>query len=119
MILLNHILFILNRVGATWTPHFRLPYNSSYREYDVVIPSLRLLIEIDGDFWHANPDTCGNQKGNLYEVQLRNIENDTVKTNLAKQHNWNIVRFWESDVNKPDFEDKFLNILREFGYGKN
>lgn len=107
---------ILERLKIIYIPHYPILCGSSWREYDVYIPSLGLLIELDGDFWHGNPKTY---YGQLYEVQIRNRENDTFKNELAKKEGYDIVRFWETDINKPEFETVFLEMLQRYGYNKN
>lgn len=110
---------ILDGENITYTSHFSLSYGTSYREYDIFIPSLNLLIELDGDFWHANPKLFGGQKSVLYEIQVRNKENDIIKNELAKKNGYNLIRFWESDMKQNNFEELFFNELKKYGYNKN
>lgn len=65
--------------------------------YDFYIPEHNILIEIDGDFWHCNPDT----KYSLPECKTQeiNIKNDKFKTQWAKDNGYKLLRFWENDIN--------------------
>lgn len=47
----------------------------------------------------------GNCRGN-------SVVNDELKNNLAINSGYSIVRFWETDIKKPDFEIEFL---KQFG----
>ncbi len=54
-----------------------------------------ILIEIDGDWYHCNPDL--NIKP-LYEIQIKNVSNDLIKNEQAKRHGYILLRFWEHDI---------------------
>lgn len=55
----------------------------SPKEYDFYIPSLNLLLEIDGEYWHSLP---------------KNIENDKYKNDLAKVAGYKLLRIPEKLV---------------------
>ena len=109
---------ILEKHNIEFNTRFKIPYNDTYKEYDIVIPSLKLLIEADGDYWHVNPKIYDNKK-ELYEIQITNIENDKIKTELAKKENLNLLRYWENDIKKENFENILLEDLKKYGYNKN
>lgn len=56
------------------------------------------LIEIDGDFWHCNPNT--KHKDPIYECQFNNLKKDEIKNQWVKDNNIKLLRFWESDINQ-------------------
>ena len=69
-----------------------------YQEiYDFYLPEYNTFIEIDGDFWHCNPDTkfaipeCKSQKLNLI--------NDQFKNKWVTDNGYKMLRFWENDIN--------------------
>ena len=84
---------------------------SKYKIYDFYLFDYNLLIEADGDYWHANP----NKFTTLNETQSKNVKNDKFKNNLAKEKGYNLVRFWEEDIKKKDFEETLLETLRKHG----
>jgi very-short-patch-repair endonuclease len=59
----------------------------------------KLVIEADGDFWHANPEFL-KEKGRteLYSMQKRTITLDKAKNTYLKNHGWKLLRFWERDI---------------------
>jgi very-short-patch-repair endonuclease len=82
-----------------------IQYESSYKIksitktfiYDYYLPEYKCLVEIDGDFWHCNPNT----KYALPESksQIANVKNDKLKNKWAKQNGFKLLRFWETDIN--------------------
>lgn len=72
--------------------------------YDFYIPELNLVIEVDGDFWHCNP----NSKHSLpkYESQKKNLLRDKEKEQWIKDNGYKLLRFWESDINNNILEVK-------------
>ena len=89
-----------------------------YRKYakglpgkpDIVFPSQRLVVFVDGDYWHGrilrengyealkervrrNPDYW------LQKFQ-RNVARDDDVKNQLERLGWVVLRFWESDVRK-------------------
>lgn len=62
---------------------------------DIYIPSKNLVIECDGDFWHANPNYYPTPK---YQRQIDKIERDKIKDNYLKEHGYKLLRFWEDDI---------------------
>ena len=65
--------------------------------YDFYLPEYNCLVEVDGDFWHCNPDT----KYALPECKTQNINiiNDQQKNQWAKDNDFKLLRFWETDIN--------------------
>jgi len=67
--------------------------------YDFFIKDTSILIEVDGDFWHCNPQFY---KEPLYEVQKHNMKHDQIKNKNATESNYTLLRFWEHDIkNNP------------------
>jgi len=65
--------------------------------YDFYLPDYNIIIEVDGDFWHCNP----NSKHNIpkYKTQQQNIIKDQIKTQWAIDNGYKLLRFWENDIN--------------------
>jgi len=66
------------------------------RYYDFYLPEQRVLIEVDGDFYHGY--------GKLYEemspMQKKNKRIDEIKNKWADLNSIPLLRFWEHDINK-------------------
>lgn len=92
-------------------------YENTVRVFDFYIPVKRLLIEADGDYWHANP--LFYNENNLNEAQKKNLLNDRFKNEIAKKLKFNLVRFFENEIMKENFEEKFSICLKNIKNIKN
>jgi G:T-mismatch repair DNA endonuclease (very short patch repair protein) len=67
---------------------------------DIFIPSLNLVIEYNGDYWHCNPKKYGpdyfNQKKQKTAKEL--WEYDKNKIDLIREKGYNLEIVWESDL---------------------
>ncbi|WP_180994123.1 hypothetical protein [Bacillus sp. Marseille-P3661] len=98
---------ILKELGVTYTYSFIL----ENRQYDFLVQSQKLIIECDGDYWHANPKFYPSPK----DWQLERIQIDKQKNEIAIKNNYKIVRFWEFDIlNNRDF---VISKLKSIIYG--
>lgn len=84
----------------------KLPFEEQFNMddkfvFDFAIPKSRLLIECDGDYWHANPKIYERSNmENLDKRQRMNIVRDKVKDKYAKDRGWYVLRFFESEIKK-------------------
>ena len=87
---------------------------------DIVIGKYRLIIFIDGEFWHGY-----NWKRKKHEIRTnrgfwipkieRNMQRDAMLNNFYKRKGWTILRFWEHEL-KKEFHvcvKKILDIIEE------
>ncbi len=78
----------------TWPIHTE---ERSYH-YDVFVPSLNTLIEINGDFWHCNPELRSEDEW----AKVRNVRHvwkaDEEKAQVAIEHGYRFVTLWEKDL---------------------
>ena len=92
---------------------------------DVVFPSKRLAIFIDGDFWHGRQwETRGlpsltsqfkEEKAEYWVPKIRkNVERDAKVNRALAGSGWHILRFWESDVGK-DLDGCVSKVLEAVG----
>ncbi len=82
---------------------------------DFCFIKLKVVVEIDGDFWHANPNKYID-KTKLHPHQIKGIGKDKSKNAyITKVDNgsWTLLRFWESDINKDVIKcvDKIEEVL--------
>jgi very-short-patch-repair endonuclease len=77
--------------------------------YDFYLPKHKCLIEVDGDFWHCNPDT----KYALPECKTQdiNVLNDQKKNQWAQDNGFKLLRFWETDINTNP--QQIIEILKQ------
>jgi very-short-patch-repair endonuclease len=79
--------------------------------YDFFIPSKNLLIEVDGDWWHCNPELNIIP---IHNSQKHTVEHDRIKNAIAMKNNYQLHRFWENDIVNNRFEvvGKLMEILK-------
>jgi G:T-mismatch repair DNA endonuclease (very short patch repair protein)/predicted RNA-binding Zn-ribbon protein involved in translation (DUF1610 family) len=67
---------------------------------DLYIPSLNLIIEYFGDYWHCNPKKYNksyfNKKKNLFAWQIWDYDKN--KLELVRNHGYNLEVVWESEL---------------------
>jgi DNA mismatch endonuclease (patch repair protein) len=84
--------------GLRYRIHYKLPGRP-----DIVFPSKKLVVFIDGDFWHGyNWKNKGiiPPAGFWQEKIERNIKRDKEQTKKLKKQGWIVLRFWEHEVNE-------------------
>ena len=72
---------------------------------DIAIKKYKLVIFIDGEFWHGYnwQEKKGKIKSNReYWIEKieKNIARDNKYNQLLKQKNWIVLRFWEHEIKK-------------------
>jgi len=68
------------------------------RLFDFKIKDKNILIEVDGDFYHCNPNSKHSEV--LYETQSLTKKNDNYKNTLCQNHGMILLRYWEKDINE-------------------
>jgi hypothetical protein len=86
------------------------------KKFDYYVPSLRLLIEYNGDYWHCNPSKYSpdyfNQKKKKFAFEIWKYDEE--KLDLAKKNLYNIVVVWESEHrNNPDILFEKINEIQD------
>jgi G:T-mismatch repair DNA endonuclease (very short patch repair protein) len=66
----------------------------------------KLIIELDGDYWHGHP-----RYEPLTERMLKQQSRDRVRNKYLAKCGYTVVRIWESDLS----EDRVTSILQEHG----
>lgn len=77
--------------------------------YDFKIKGKNILIEVDGDFWHCNPNS--NFSEPKYETQFSNLKQDEIKNKWCENNGFKLLRFWELDINNN--LDSVIEILKK------
>ncbi len=103
---------LLNKMGLIENIDYKYQHQLSSAIFDFFILKLNVLIEIDGDFHHCNPDSI--HKIPIYPIQIKTVGNDIRKNLIAEQHNIKLLRFWELDI-KNNPESVILNLKTELG----
>lgn len=73
-------------------------YEYENRLFDFYLQKYNTLIEVDGDFYHCNPNSKHAEV--IYESQKLTKHNDKYKDNLCIKNNITLIRYWEKDINE-------------------
>ena len=80
---------------------------------DFYIPDYNLIVEIDGDYWHANPskynaeDLIGPSKKTAKSIW----ESDKTKTEEILNEGYKVLRYWASDLKNISHDKVFEDIV--------
>ncbi len=92
---------------------FRLNNGSRTYVFDVYVPSLNLLIEVNGDYWHLNPLLYSvNHIDENRNVTARGVwEADALKRQAAVDLGYNVNVLWESSINTLGVTEPVTNVI--------
>ena len=91
---------------ALWRKGLRYRKNVNHLpgKPDIVFTKHKIVIFVDGDFWHArghekNPGEQIDTNKNYWIDKLkRNVARDRYVNDLLFEQGWLVLRFWESDI---------------------
>ena len=88
---------------------------NTYYLYDYVIPSIRLCIEFNGNYWHMNPEMYDKHDKCIGKTAEQIWKQDAEKIKAIKQRNFDVIIVWEKDyINNKDKTLGFLeNEIRK------
>ena len=84
---------ILDKIGVAYTKEYSL--GNFY--YDIHVTGTSLLIEVQGDYWHANPEIYLD-KEKINQTQRANVRRDHYKRRFAKESGFYTLYIWEKDL---------------------
>lgn len=103
---------------AIWQSGFRYRKNYKYLpgKPDLVFHSKKIVVFIDGDFWHGKnweKKKLQIKKNREYWIPKieRNIQRDKHQSVELEKAGWSVIRFWESEIQKN--LSKCLSLLIE------
>jgi very-short-patch-repair endonuclease len=91
--------------------------------YDFVFDDLKVIIEIQGDYWHANPKIYNENSVMIGGKLAKELwAKDLKKKNIAEENGFKVFYFWEKDIRgHPDsvIEDFLQNNILNYDYTSN
>lgn len=87
---------------------------------DFVFPRLRIVVFIDGCFWHKCPRHCrlpASNKEYWNDKIQKNKLRDKKTTRVLKERGWQVIRIWEHEIKSNNLNRKLNLILRAFHSG--
>src|SRR5436190_6791118 len=79
-----------------WRRHYRL-----FGQPDFVFREKRVVVFVDGCFWHGHPQFCRIPRSNrAYWVRKieKNKRRDREVTAYLKENGWTVLRIWEHEL---------------------
>jgi DNA mismatch endonuclease (patch repair protein) len=98
----------LESAGLLYMRQYRID-EKSWHVYDFYLSEYKMLVEVDGDFWHGRD----GQKEMAWYVKQRQV--DKLVSSYAKRRGYKVLRFWGKDV-LTDVERCIREVVE---YGKN
>lgn len=90
---------ILSSLGI----EYETQYAIGYYTVDFFVPGANLVIQADGDFWHANPKNYPTPE-TLSEVQTKQQRKDKACNTFLRNKGFKLLRIWENDLYKqPEY----------------
>lgn len=89
----------LKQLGISFMTHQYIKDIEHGYQCDIFIPSMKMVIECDGDYWHKYP--IGN-------------EIDHIRTSELLQKGFKVLRLWEREIKIIDIQ-KFHDIIQKGG----
>ena len=97
----------LKQLGVEHYTHFCINGMKNIYQCDIFIPSKKLVIECDGDFWHGNPLIYNQWKDKEYVIKHK--ERDVFRDKELVEKGFRVIRLWENEIRVmelSEFEDK-------------
>ncbi len=97
--------------------YFQKNYSKIIGKPDIALPSKKIAIFIDGDFWHGyNLDFLKRKLPRTYwkDKIVNNVKRDKEINKELKKRGWRILRVWEHEVRKNfDYTiNRIINFLK-------
>ena len=90
----------LHRLGLRFRVDLPLSPTGVRRRADIVFPRARVVVFVDGCFWHSCPIHATSSKSNAVfwaEKLATNVARDTDTDHRLRQSGWTVVRVWEHE----------------------
>ena len=83
----------LRMIGVEYEAH-KIVSGLGLHQWDIVLERQKILIEIDGCYWHG----CGCLGRELTATQKAQQKKDRKRTRRAESKGWRVIRVWEHEV---------------------
>lgn len=106
---------MLHRAGMRFRKDRYIKFEQRGVKVDVVFPTQKVAVFIDGCFWHRCPEhaTMPTRNYEYWSTKFqRNMDRDR-STNLNLQNlGWQVIRIWEHEVKDPELADHAVTQVR-------
>ena len=106
---------LLHRKGLRFRKSYTIRIKHFRSTVDIAFPRLRLVVFIDGCFWHSCPQHGHTPKTNVaywHAKLLGNVARDREVNALLSEAGWEIIRFW-SHINPNEITESVANRVAD------
>lgn len=104
----------LHAAGLRYRVDYPADLTDRRRRADIVFTRARVVVFIDGCFWHGCPEHFIPPKRNAdyWGPKIaRNIERDRTSTERLQNGGWQVLRFWEHE-DPDDVATRIMTVVR-------
>jgi DNA mismatch endonuclease (patch repair protein) len=104
----------LHRAGYRFFVDYQLEFGSIRMRPDIVFPRKRVVIFLDGCFWHACPShgRLPNANSDYWTSKLlRNVARDERNVRVLEENGWRVARVWEH-YSHEEMLDRVKHVLK-------
>jgi len=107
---------ILKENNITYTSQFIIKKNKKRRFYDFYLNEYKIIIEVNGDYWHANPKIYKPNDIIHYCFGMKKAKEiwkrDEEKRLIAENKGYKVIYIWEKELNELKNNKKILEHLK-------
>ena len=99
---------MLHRSGLRFRKDRYIKFERRGVKVDVVFPTERVAVFVDGCFWHRCPEhaTMPKRNSEYWSTKFRrNIERDRENSENLHETGWLVMRIWEHEVKNPELAE--------------
>lgn len=104
----KRVMGILKDIGIPFESQYRI--GKYFHRYDIRISDTKILLEVNGDFWHANPELYKEDDilnfSETNKPRAKDIwKKDQKNAEIANKNGFKVLYLWEKEtLNKTDIE---------------
>ncbi len=102
----------LKQLGIEYYSHFYIKNIEKKYRCDIFVPSIKLIIECDGNYWHGNPKIFSDNQ--LSERIINQRELDKIRTKELISKGFKVLRLWEQKIKNMSLNE-FRVEVKKFG----
>lgn len=106
----------LHRLGLRFRKDFPIATDERWLRVDLAFPRQRLVVFVDGCFWHGCPIHCRVPKANAdyWIPKIKgNIERDRATDRDLARLGWRVLRIWEHEPLDGAVAQVMTNVARD------
>lgn len=100
---------------ALWKADYRYRLKSKLPgKPDLSFPKYKVVVFIDGCFWHKCPDHFVQPKtrASFWQGKIEaNVERDLKNNEMLKSQGWRVIRIWEHEI-RSSLEDSVARVVQ-------